>query len=101
MHDVTIERGQILVPVQKIQQIGAHRHQVAGAAGRAVEPPNQLLPSRLGGEMQLAGVGIARPRPPVLDRLRKLLAIGTEMASETLEKRAPAGGVEVLVMIEN
>ena len=61
-----------LLPFIMLEQIGAHRHQIAGAARRAVEPADQFLPSRFGSEMQVAGVVIARLRAPGFDRLGKL-----------------------------
>ena len=64
MHDVAVERGQIPVPVHEAEQIGAQRHQLAGAARRAVEPPDQFLPPRLGRKMQVAGVLVGRLRAP-------------------------------------
>ena len=101
MHDIAIERGQILVAMHEIEQIGAHRHELAGAAGCAVEPADQLLPPRLGGKMQVAGVGIIRLRSPVLDRLRQSLPVRPVIAGEALEERTPACLVEVMVAIEH
>ena len=86
MRDVAIERGKILVALHEVEQIGAHRHQVAGAAGRAVEPADQLLPPRLGGKMQIAGVGFVRLHPPAFDRLRQLLPVRAVIAGEAFEK---------------
>ena len=101
MHDVAVERGKVLVAVQDVEQIGAHRHQFAGAAGRAVEPADQLLPPRLGGEMQVAGVVVARLRAPGLDRLRKLFAVGPVIPRQRREERQPPVLVEVVVAVEH
>ena len=90
MHDVAVERCQILVALHQRKQIGAHRHQFAGAARRAVEPADQFLPPRLGGKMQIAGVGVARLRAPALDRLRQPFAVGTVIAGQRL-RRTQAG----------
>ena len=86
MDDVAVERGEVLFVLDGAEQIGAHRHQLAGAAGRPVQPANQFLPPWLGGEMQIAGVGIVRLCAPALDRLRKPLAVGTEIAGQTFEE---------------
>ncbi len=101
MHDVAVERRQILVALHQGEQVGAHRHQVAGAAGRAVEPAHQLLPPRLGSEMKIAGIGVVRLRAPALDRPRQPFAVGAEVACQRLEERQPAGGVEVVVTVEH
>ena len=38
MHDVAVERGEVLVAVHGVKQIGAHLYQLTGTARRAVEP---------------------------------------------------------------
>ena len=86
MHDVAVERGEILVAVHEIEQIGAHRHQLAGAAWRAVEPADQFLPPRLGGEMQVAGVVVVGLCAPGLDCLRQPFAVRTVIAREVPEE---------------
>jgi hypothetical protein len=37
MHHVAVERGKVAVAVHEVEQIGAHGHQLAGAARRAVQ----------------------------------------------------------------
>ena len=101
MHHVAVERGEILVALHQGKQVGAHRHQVAGAARRAVEPANQLLPLRLGCKVKVAGVAVVRLAAPVLDRLRQLFAVGAEVAGQRFEKGQPAGGVEVVVAVKH
>ena len=101
MHDVAVECCQILVALHQRKQIGAHRHQVAGAARRAVEPADQFLAPRLGSKMQIAGVGVVRLRAPALDRPRQPLAVGTVVAGKRCEERKPAGRVEVVVAVEH
>ena len=88
-------------PFIRREQIGAHRHQVAGAAGCAVEPADQFLPPRLGGKMQIAGVVVAGLRAPGLDRLRQLFAVRTVIARQRLEECQPAGVVEVVIAVEH
>ena len=55
MHDVAVERAELAAALQEVEQVGAHLHQLAGAARRAVEPAKQLLPPRLRGKVQVAG----------------------------------------------
>ena len=66
MHDVTVERGQIPVALHQRKKVGPHRNQFAGAAGRPVEPADQLLAPRLRRKMQVAGIVVARLRAPAL-----------------------------------
>ena len=101
MHDVAVERGKILVAVHQAKQIGAQRHQLAGAARRAVEPADQFLPPRLGGKMQVAGVVVARLRAPGLDRLRQPFPVRAVIARQRFEERKPAGLVEMAVAVEH
>ena len=101
MHHVAVERGKILVALHQAEQIVAHRHQIAGAARRAVEPADQFLPPRFGSEMQVAGVVIARLRAPGFDRLRKAFAVRTKIAGQGLEERQPAGGIQIMVAVEH
>ncbi len=37
MRHVAVERGKVLVAVHEVEQISAHRHQLAGATRRAVQ----------------------------------------------------------------
>src|SRR5580692_11520879 len=89
MHDVAVERGEVLVAVQEIKQIGTHRYQPAGAARCTVEPADQFLSPRLGGKMQVAGIVVVRLRPPGLDRLRQPFAVRTVIAGQISEERKP------------
>ena len=40
---------EVVAVVQRVDQLLAHAHQRGGAAGREIEPAEQLLPARLGG----------------------------------------------------
>jgi hypothetical protein len=101
MHDVAVEGCQIPVALHQGKQVGAHRHQFAGAARRTVEPANQFLPPRLGGEVKIAGVVVARLGAPALDGLRQLFAVRTVVAGQRFEEGELAGGVEVVVAVEH
>jgi len=94
VHDVAVERGEVLVAVHQAKQIGAQRHQFAGAARRAVQPADQFLPARLGSKMQVAGVIVGRLRAPGLDRLGKPFPVRTVIADQGFEERQPAGVVD-------
>jgi hypothetical protein len=103
MHGVAVERGQILVgaSIHEAEQIGAQRHQRAGAARRAVQPPDQFLAPRFGRKMQVAGVLVGWLRAPGLDRLRQPFAVRAIAARQRFEKRQPAGVVEMAIAVEH
>src|SRR5205085_11557932 len=101
MGHVAVQRGEFAVAVHEPKQIGAHCHQVAGAARGSVEPPNQFLPPRLGSEMKIASVFIASPRAPALYRPGQLFPVRTEVAGQRLEECQPLGVVEMTVSVEN
>lgn len=101
MRDVAIERGEIGVPVHHAEQIGAHVDEIAGAAGRAVEPADQLLPPRLRGEVQGACVLVAGLGAPFLDRLGQALPIGAEIAHQSVEEGAASHRIQLPVDVEH
>ena len=101
MHDVAVERGKILVAVLDVKQVGAQRNQFAGAAGRAIEAPEQFLPPRLRCKVQIAGAVAGRPRAPGFDRLLQLLLIRSIVARQRLEKRDAAGFIEIVIAVEH
>src|SRR3954454_21776981 len=101
MHDVAVEGIEIAVVVLDVEQIGAQCHQFAGAARRAVEAAEQLLPPRLGGEVQIAGGVTGRLRVPRLDRLPQPLFVRAVIARQRTEKRGAAGYVEMLITVEH
>ena len=49
MHEIGIDRGEIVAVIERVDQLLAHAHQRRGAAGRQIEAAEQLLPARLGG----------------------------------------------------
>ena len=46
MHEVGIDRLEILAVIERIEQLLAHAHQRGGAARREIEPAQQFLPAR-------------------------------------------------------
>ena len=53
MKEISVEHEEPAVGAHGCEEIGAHRDQRRCAAGRAIEPPEQLLPARLGGVVDL------------------------------------------------
>ncbi len=101
MHHIAVERGQVLVALHQSKKVGAHRHQVTGAARCAVEPADQLLPLRFGREVKIAGIAVVRLAAPALDRLRQFFAVGAEIPGQRFEEGHPAGGIEVVVAVQH
>ena len=102
MHHVAVECCQILVALDQGEQIGAHRHQFAGAARCAVEPADQFLAPRLGCKMQIAGIGVARLRAPALDRAATAVrGRARSRGRASAKKEAAAGRVEIVVAVEH
>ncbi|MGY4349321.1 hypothetical protein ACVWXM_005814 [Bradyrhizobium sp. GM7.3] len=101
MRNVAIECGEIGVPVHHVEQVGAHLDEIAGAAGCAVEAADQLLPARLGGEVQGAGILVGRLGAPCLDRLGQAFPIRAEIAHQGFEKGATSRRIQVLVDVEH
>ncbi len=101
MNDVAVERVEIAVAFHRAEQVGAHPHQLAGRPRRAVEPAKQLLPPRLGSEMQVAGVIVRRFCAPGLDRLCQPCAVGTVVPRQRLKEGEPRAGVEFVIAVEH
>ena len=89
MYDVAIERGKVVAAALDVEQIGAQRHQFAGAARRAVEAAEQFLPPRLRCKMQIAGAVAGRPRAPGVDRALQLFLIRPVAVRQRLERQSP------------
>ena len=101
MRDVAVERGEIGVSVHHAEQVGTHADEIAGAARRAVEPTDQLLPARFRGEMQRARVLVGRLCAPFLDRLREPFPVRAEIAHQSLEEGAASCRIQLLVDVEH
>ena len=100
MHDVAVEAQELGAAFQEVEQVGTHLHQLASAARRTVETAKQLLPPRLRGKVQIAGVRIRRLVAPGLHRLRQPLVVRAVMARQLLEECEPALGVEVVIAVK-
>ena len=64
MHEILVDRRQVVAMHHRVHQLLAHRDERRGAAGREIEPAEKLLPARLGGKMQFGGGLVACPRAP-------------------------------------
>ena len=83
------------------EQVLAHAHQRRRAARRLVEPPDQLLPARLGGEMQL-GHGLLRSvRRIGLDGALQALMVAAELVDQAAQEHEARLAVERLVAGEH
>ena len=60
MHEIVVDRGEILAMIEHVEQLLAHAHQRDGAAGREIEPAEQFLPARLGGGVHFGGGLVGR-----------------------------------------
>ncbi len=62
VREVRIDKREIGIATEKVQQVGAHGDEISRAARRAVHAPKQFLAARFGEIMQIGGgghVGIA------------------------------------------
>ena len=85
--------GKVVAVVERIDQLLAHPHQRGGAVGREVEPPQQLLPARLGGNMDLGRGLVGRVGLPGRDRGIEPRMVRAEAIGQRLEEGdARAGG---------
>lgn len=100
MFEVAGDRIEVLAILAQVEQVGAHGHQFAGPAGRAVEAAEQLLSPRLGGEVQTAA-GTADAAAPEFDRALHLVSVRTEGAGQRLEERDAIGVVERVIGVEH
>ena len=85
----------------RVHQVFAHRDQRRGAAGREIEPAEQLLPARLGGVMQLGGGLVAPLARPGIDRRIDALAVDPEARRQRLEEGDARTGRQFVVAGEN
>ena len=83
------------------EQVGAHRDQRGGAAGRAIEPAEQLLAARLGGVVDLARRDLVVAGPEFRHGAQHPFAIGPEFVGKRAKKRRLIGTVERSVAVQN
>ena len=85
----------------RVDQLLAHRDQRRGAAGREIEPAEQLLPARLGGKVQFGGGLVGAIARPGIDRRVDPLAVDAEARRERLEERDARPGGQLVVAHED
>ena len=101
MHEILIDRRQVVAVHHRVHELLAHRNERRGAARREIEPAEKFLPARLGGEMQF-GRGLVRAlaRPGIdggIDAARGRPRSGRQR----LEERDARAGGQFVVEREN
>ena len=86
MHEIGIDYAEIVAVIHGVDQLLAHFHKRGGAAGRQIEPAEQFLPARLGGQMHVGGGLVVRRRLPGRDRFLQRGAIGAEALRQSFEE---------------
>ena len=95
MDEIGVDHRQIVAMIHGVEQLLAHAHQRGGAAGREIEPAEQLEPPRFGDAMQLGCVRGRRrfaprcdsgvdPRPIMAENARQRLEEGDTRADGQL-----------------
>ena len=87
MLEIAVDRGEPSVLAEGVDEVGAHRHQRARAAGGAIEAAEQFLPARLGSVVDLARRRFAPRRAPPGDCVLNPLPVGSEVVRERTEER--------------
>ena len=97
MNEVGVDRGEVVAMPHRIDQLLAHAHQRAGAAGREIEAAEQLLPARLGGLVHRRRRGVRRLGLPVGDGGVELGLVGAEAVRQRLEEGDARPGGQLVV----
>ncbi len=101
VHEIGVDRREVVAMCQRIEQLLAHGDQRLGAARREIEPAQQFLTARLGGGMQLGRGGIVRLRPPGLDRRLDAGIVRPESGRQRLEEGDPRPGGQIGIAHQN
>ncbi len=97
MHEILVHWREVFAVRHRVHQVFAHRDQRRGAAGRQIEPAEQLLPARLGRAMQFErGLVGALARPVVYRRIDPL-AVDAIARGERLEEGDTRAGGQLVV----
>ena len=94
MQKIAIDNGERRVLLHELEQVSAHRDQRRGAAGRAIDPPEQLVTTRLGGVVDFARRRFVAIRLELGDRVPHPIAIGPEIVGECDEERSMIARIE-------
>jgi len=101
VHEVGVDGREIVAMLERAEHLLAHGDQRLGAAGRQVEPAQQLLTTRFGGRMYFRRSGIARPRAPSLNRRVEPGIVRPEPGRKRLKECDPRAGGHVGVARQN
>ena len=101
MKEIAVEHEKPAVVAHGRDEIGAHRHERRGAAGRPVQAPEQLLPARLGGVVDLRRGRFAAHYGKARDRALDPRPVGAEILRQRPEERAPVVLAKAAVTAEN
>ena len=94
MQKIAIDDGERRVLLHELEQVRAHRDQRGGAARRAIEPPEQLVTTRLGGIVDFARRRFVAVRLELGDRVPHPIAIRPEIVGERAEERRMIARIE-------
>ena len=94
MQKIAIDDGERRVLLHELEQIRAHRDQRGGAPRRAIDPPEQLVATRLGGIVDFARRRFVAVRLELGDRVPHPLAIGPEIVGERAKERRMIARIE-------
>ena len=101
MHEIAVDRREIGIFRHQGHEVGAHAHQGLRTAGGAVEPAQQLLPARLGMNVQVGGDAVGGLGEPGRDRLLEASLIRTESVQQGLEKGEASLHVEARIAAQD
>ena len=102
MDEVVVDGPEVVLAMgEHVEQLLAHAHQRDGAAGREIEPAEQLLPARLGGRMHLGCGLVGRIVAPGGNRRLQAGRVGPEALRQRLEEGDARAGREFRVAGED
>ncbi len=94
MQKVAIDDGERRVLVHQLQKVRAHRDQRGGAPRRVIDPPEELVTTRLGGVVDLARRRFVAIGLEFGDRVPHPVAIGPEIVGKSGEKHRMIARIE-------
>ena len=86
MEEVVVDHREIVAMIHCVHQLLAHAHQRGGSAGRKVEAPEQLEPSRLGCTVDLGCCRVRGRALPGSDCGAEPFSVHAEAARKRLEE---------------
>ena len=101
MQKIAIDNGERRVLVHERKQVRAHIDQRRGAAGRAIEPPDELVTAGFRRKMDFARRGFVAVRAKVAYGFAEALAIRPELVGKRMEERGVVHGVERAVAAQD